>query len=263
MRIHSLEEALETALLIRDSGQVQLTERGAEILVKARDVLWASEALLEEAGRRDAIDERLRLGVTELVACTWLQAFLRALKQLYPNIQVELQVDLSAVIEQRLIDGQLDLAFQSGPFNTSASGDIILREEPYVWVATPELAAMTGSSPPLPALFQRPVLTHAKHTQAGLSLHKVAEEQGMPTGQIIHSSALSACLPMVREGMGIALLPEALVTADLRAGNLQILEVDWLPKPLAFHARYDRTRNPHFVAKAATLARDAMQSGLA
>ena len=256
-RIAALEATLGATLLYRDAGSVRLTAQGAEMLDQTREILRAGEALLEQAGRHDLVEERLRLGVTELVACTWLQAYLRRMKQTYPNLRIELQVDLSTRIEERLVDGQLDLALQTGPFVTDLSGSIPLGIEAYIWVAAPELAARIGPAPKLRHLFAGPVLTHAKHTQAGMALHAKAAETGLDTTQIVHSSALSVCVPMVCEGLGVATLPRALVADDIALGRLVALDADWVPAPLAFYARYRAEQAPRFVTKAATLAAEA------
>lgn len=257
-RISALESALDTTLLIRDAGSVRLTSKGKRLLEKARQVLWAGEALIEEAGQQVLIEERLRLGVTELVACTWLQEFLRLLKGAYPKLRVQLEVDLSSVIETRLMEGQLDLAFQNDPFKSSAFASDALGSESYCWVANPNLIAEIGRSPRAGDLFQHTILTHSKDTQAGHALHAFAESQGLGRHQIVHSSALSACVPMVLEGLGIALLPKTLVRGEIASGNLLEIAFDWLPDPLSFYARYAPTRAPLFVAKAAKLASRAM-----
>ncbi|MEP2717904.1 LysR family transcriptional regulator [Pseudophaeobacter sp.] len=258
-RIATLENALGTSLLTRDAGSVRLTAKGEVLLDKARTVLWAGEALIEAAGRQDLIEERLRLGVTELVACSWLRGFLRLLKEAYPKLRVELEVDLSTVIERRLIEGQLDLALQTGPFKVTSFASEPLGLENYCWVANPKLAKGLGTRPNLEALFQQTILTHAKHTQAGLALHQVAEQNGLETSQIVHSSALSACVPMVLEGLGVALLPEALVAPELKSSELRIVPCNWLPAPLTFFARYTKERAPLFVGRAAKLAVEAQQ----
>ena len=260
-RISALESSLKTSLLTRDAGSVRLTAKGETLLQKARDVLWAGEALLEEAGRQDLIEERLRLGVTELVACTWLQDFMRRLKEAYPKLRVQLEVDLSTVIDTRLIEGQIDLAFQTGPFRASAFSSEPLGSETYCWVANPALAADVGAAPRLADLFRHTILTHAKHTQAGHALHECAESRGLNRSQIVHSSALSACLPMVLEGMGIALLPETLVRNEIKSGALNAIKSDWLPAPLSFYARHAPQRAPLFVGKAAKLAMETMRAG--
>ncbi|MEO0859250.1 MAG: LysR family transcriptional regulator [Pseudomonadota bacterium] len=259
-RITALEGALGTRLLNRDAGSVRLTAKGEAVLAKARTVLWAGEALLEEAGRQDLIEERLRLGVTELVACSWLRDFLRRLKEAYPRLRLELEVDLSTVIDRRLAEGQLDLAFQTGPFKNTQCITKPLQEEHYCWAAVPGLLPEGVGSVGVEVLFKQTILTHAKHTQAGLALHQLAEARGLDAGQIVHSSALSACVPMVLEGLGVALLPETLIHDELRAGDLQIVPAPWLPEPLSFFARYNADRAPLFVAKAADLAWAAMDA---
>lgn len=260
-RIAALEAALGTTLLIRDAGPVRLTTTGETLLIKAREVLWAGEALLTEAGRQDLIEERLRLGVTELVACTWLQGFLRLLKQAYPKLRVQLEVDISTVIEAHLIEGQLDLALQTGPFTSSSFSDTRLGLENYCWVASPSLAQTIGASFRIEELFHHTILTHAKHTQAGQALHRLAEDRALNPSQIVHSSALSACVPMVVEGLGIGLLPERLIQNELRMETLVRVQSDWLPDPLSFHARYAEQRAPLFVGEAAALAGKAMAAG--
>lgn len=259
-RITALETALHETLLIRDSGSVRLTAKGEKLLAKTREVLWAGEALIEEAGRRELIAETLRLGVTELVACTWLQRFLRLMKEAYPKLRIQLQVDLSTTIDARLMEGQLDLALQTGPFKSKTFASDALGQEPYCWVANSDLVRCVSDAPTLPELFDLTVLTHAKHTQACAALHSVAQTRGLRREQIVHSSALSACLPMVLEGLGVALLPERLVRADIKAGELHKIDADWHPAPLSFFARYAPARSARYVERAAHIAKDAMQS---
>jgi DNA-binding transcriptional LysR family regulator len=253
-RISVLEAALDVTLLYRDAGSVRLTSKGAELLERTRDVLRAGEAMLEAAGRQDLIEERLRLGVTELVACTWLQPFLRQLRREYPNLRVELQVDLSRHIEERLREGQLDLALQNGPFASKATDERMLSSEPYIWVANKDVAEGLANGKSVGRFFERAVLTHARHTTAGRALHDLATERGYDAGKIVHSSALSACLPMVSEGMGVALLPKSLVQSERDAGQLMRLDADWIAPPLTFFARFNADRAPRFVAKACDIA---------
>ncbi len=256
-RISALEGALDTTLLIRDAGSLRLTAKGESLLAKARDVLWAGEALLEEAGQQVLIEERLRLGVTELVACTWLRHFLRLLKEAYPRLRVELEVDLSTVIDARLMEGQLDLAFQTMPFKTASFLSAPLGKANYCWVANCDLTSVLEGRPPVEDIFRHIILTHAKHTQAGHELHEMANTRELDPGQIVHSSALSACVPMVLEGLGVGLLPEDLVRAEVASGELRVLTSDWLPSPLSFFARYAANRAPLFVGHAANLAEEA------
>lgn len=253
-RVAALEQTLDVILMHRDAGSVRLTDRGRALLPAARRVLLSAEAFLEEAGRRDLIHDRMRLGVTELVACTWLHDFLRAFRAEYPAIRVELDVNLSRQIGQDLAAGQLDLALQTGPFARAASGSLPLGNARYGWVASPAVARALGPDPDFARLFGQPVLTHGRDTRASVSLAAQARAQGLPTDQIAHSSSLTSALRMAVDGMGAALLPLPLCRADLAARRLVSLTVGWAPEPLDFHARYDADRAPHFIRAAADLA---------
>lgn len=258
-RITALENALDETLLIRDAGTVRLTAKGESLLIKTREVLWAGEALIEEAGRRELIEETLRLGVTELVACTWLQDFLRRMKGAYPKVRIQLEVDLSTAIDRRLMEGQLDLALQTGPFKSKTFAGDALGQEQYCWVANQELIQHISAKPVLAELFELTIITHAKHTQACAELHRFASQNSLPSERIVHSSALSACVPMALEGLGVALLPKRLVSTEISTGELHFIEPDWLPEPLSFFARYAPMRSARYVERAAQIAKVAMQ----
>lgn len=253
-RIASLEESLGVILMHRDAGSVRLTQKGHALLESARRVLWSAEAFLETAARKDLIADRMRLGVTELVACTWLHSFLRQFRADYPSIAVELQVNLSTEIEKELAAGQLDLTLQTGPFQNESSGSLPLGTYPYAWVARPDIAPGNGQLTMLSTLLQSSILVHAKHSLAAKELLRLAVSNRWAVDQIVFSSSLTSCLQMAEDGMGVGLMPEAMVGPSLAAGRLVRVKCDWLPKPLEFFARYDKATVPRFVEAAARYA---------
>lgn len=254
-RISSLEASLDVVLMHRDAGSVRLTEQGTTLIAAARRVIWSGEALLEEAKRQDLITERMRLGVTELIACTWLHDFLRAFKKSYPSVNVELQVDLSREIDRGLATGQVDLALQTAPFSSELAGTQPLGSYPYGWVATPELAAQIGKAPEVKDLFGYSILSHARHTLASRELADFADRNSLSKDLIVHSNSLASCLPMAVDGMGIAILPRQMLCEAVSQGRLVELDFDWAPSDLDAYARFDAKRVPRFVRHAADIAR--------
>ena len=256
VRIATMEDTLRTVLMRRDAGSVQMTDKGSEVLAAARQVLQASEALLEVAGRQDLMDERLRLGVTELIASTWLHAYLRAIKRLYPAIRVELTVDYSKEIENQLVAGQLDLAILTKPFRVSPSGLVPLGSCRYGWITAPSIAKQLGPRPDIADLHAIGILTHSKHTMSSIALRDHLEDLGLHSDYVAHSSSLTSCLNMAIDGMGIALLPDELFKGQVAKGDLVEVMCPWSPDPLEFFARFDDSRAPRFVARAAELSRE-------
>jgi DNA-binding transcriptional LysR family regulator len=254
VRIAALEEILGVLLMHRDAGSVRLTDKGIEVLADARRVLRATEELLQTADRRDLIEERLRLGVTELVAATWLHSFMREFQVIYPSVRFELTVDLSYEIENLMSAGQLDLAILTAPFRTKSSGIVPLGNYRYGWVTTPEIANQLGPNPDMAAMHALGILSHGKHTLASKSLRAYLESEGLRSEQIVHSSSLTSALNMAIDGMGVALLPRQMFRDGLENGNLVEIHCGWAPEPLKFFSRFDNKRAPLFVEKAAELS---------
>ena len=256
-RISGLEKTLGVVLMHRDAGSVQLTDKGHEILTTARKVLREAEEIVEIADRRDLVVDRLRLGVTELVACTWLHNYLRSIKATYPALDVELTVDLSRNLDTELHAKNLDMTIQTAPFASAASGVIELGKLPYTWVATPQIADAIVGQVGVADLLSHSVLTHAKHTQAYSELVEHAEAKSLTTTRFISSNSLASCVQMAADGMGVTLLPKVLVDKAISERRLVEVDVNWKPSPLRFAARYHSESAARHLLRCADLASDA------
>jgi len=254
-RIAGLENALGVTLMTRDAGSVRLTTKGQDLLAHARHVLAATDGLIAAADQDALTEGTLRLGVTEMIAQTWLRAYLHALKARYPRLSVELTVDFSVSLDKGLAERNLDLALQNAPFSRLASGEVEIGTYDLVWVASPELGL--GDQITRDVLAAHPILTHARDTWLydEITAHFATLRDATP--RIVPSTNLAACQMMVIDGMGIAALPAAMVGADVLAGRLCVMQYAWVPVPLHFFARYDAERSGQMVADAARLAVDA------
>ena len=255
-RIAGLEQVLGVVLMQRDAGSVRMTEQGRAVLQEARGVLRSAEALVETAQRVDLIADRLRLGVTELIASTWLPDYLRRLKAAYPGVAVELTVDLSRNLDEGLEQNALDLAIQNAPFGNRATGSVALGQFGYAWVAEAKIAATLKNPCSVAELIPHSIITHARHTQAYDELAAYAAASGLATERIVPCNSLSFCPQMALDGLGVALLPSALLNRSEAGKRLVVLDVDWLPSPLRFAARFHRERAARMVEQAAGLAAD-------
>lgn len=258
-RISALESALDLSLMQRDAGSVRLTSKGQELLEHARQVLRATDSLIEAANQNALVNGQLRLGVTEMIVHTWVRDFLRVLKERYPNIAVELTVDLSANLEKELFEKSIDLAFHSGPFNVQTSGNEDLGVFPMIWIASPETGLQQLESVSPEDLLRYPVLTHARGTAPYEEVAAHFASHRDLSSRLVPSSNLAACIQMTVDGYGVATVPEAMVLDELDSGELVRVDYNWAPLSLAFSARYDATRAAPFVARAAEIASEVSQ----
>ncbi|MEM6988110.1 MAG: LysR family transcriptional regulator [Pseudomonadota bacterium] len=252
-RIASLEGALGGALFVRDSGQPRLTELGERTLASARDVLAARDTLIDVAASPRLYEGSIRLGVTEVIAATWLSDLLVALRNQIPNVLVELTVGLSLELTQALQARELDLALQNGPFREHFSGELALGSCSMVWVAPPERELPSGDLDHV-ALRNHPILTHTRGSRPHQQLTEYFATKAGARPRIVPSSNLSVCIELLIKGYGIACLPAPMAAPHLAAGAIVPIACQWTPDDLSFFARFDRETAPGYVAIAAELA---------
>ena len=253
-RIASLESSLATVLMERDAGSVRLTVKGHELLGYARNILSSVDEFVEAANGEAAFDGAVRLGVNEMVVHTWLRDFMKSFKARFPNVVIELSVDLSSVLEKNLAERSIDLAFQSGPFARKASGEHCLGVYPIIWVASP-LSGL-GSSRHVSAqeLSKFAILTHARRTRPYEEVAAHFAQWPKLKTRLVPSSNLSACLQMTVDGYGVAALLAPMVEQELNNGQLIQVNYPWAPEPLSFAARYDQSKSSSVVQSAAEIA---------
>ncbi len=265
-RIAGLEGQMGVKLMERDAGSVRLTPKGETLLAHARQVLRAVDGMVAAADDGALFEGVMRLGVTEMIVHSWLGPYLKAVKRRFPNVLVDLTVDLSANLSTALFNRSIDLALQSGPFNRQTAGAVDLGSYSMIWVASPELG-MGDRVLSLRDIAQHPVLTHARGTLPFEQLSKHIAGAREFSVRLVPSTNMAACLQMTIDGLGIACLPESMVRNELRERRLVPLRYLWLPDALSFCARYDAGNSASYVEQAALLAgelsaRSVMEGGI-
>jgi DNA-binding transcriptional LysR family regulator len=253
-RIASLESSLKSVLMERDAGSVRLTSKGHELLGYARNVLSSVDEFIQVANGEAAFDGVVRLGVNEMVVHTWLRDFMQAFKARFPNVLIELSVDLSSKLETDLAERNIDMAFQSGPFARKASGEHCLGVYPIIWVASPSTKLANDRPVSAEELSQFPILTHARRTRPYEDIAAHFAQWPKLKTRLVPSSNLSACLQMTVDGYGVAALLAPMVEQELANGQLIKVDYQWAPEPLSFAARYDLSKSSSVVQSAAEIA---------
>jgi len=255
-RIATLESMLGVGLMHRDPGSVRLTAEGQDLLAHARRVLSALEDFKIASGNAALMDGVLRLGVTEMIAHTWLGDFLTRARELFPKVAVELSVDLSINIETQLAQRSLDLAFHNAPFAHSIDASVDLGAWPLIWVAAPDLVPSDCPSFAVGALASQTIITHSRGARLHDEIAAHFASVGHPSQGLVSSSNLAVCVHMAKAGFGIAAVPEPMAGTYLMDGTLVYVPYAWVPEPLQFAARFEEARAPRYIRAVAELGAD-------
>lgn len=216
--LKELEDILGVRLVERDRQSVLMTPIGAEIAARARDILAATQDLVDRAaGVMEPMCGALRLGIIPTVAPFLLPPTLRLLRERFPQLRLTLREDLTTHLIARLEDGQLDFALIALPFPTDALIVDDLFDDPLWLVGCPgdedlERDPLTVT----PTLAERLLLLEEGHCLRDHTL-QACGKTGRPPSGAIEATSLLTLLQMVESGLGLALVPEMAVKSGLTA----------------------------------------------
>ncbi|MGL5363619.1 MAG: LysR family transcriptional regulator [Bosea sp. (in: a-proteobacteria)] len=253
LRIQQLEAQIGARLLDRTQRSVAMTDKGRELLVHAERLLRLHGQMLTSIVTPQAFQRVLRLGVAETVVQTWLPAFIARVGQEYPQIELEIDVDISPNLRDRLVGHELDLAFLLGPISAPHVRNRPLSDFPLGFYASPSLVF---PEPPVPleAIAAYPIITFARRTVPYVALVELMAARDVPNRRIHASSALAPVLRMAVEGMGVALVPRAIVDREIRAGALREIDASVQVPALAFTASWASAPDAPLIEKIVALA---------
>ena len=257
--ITKLEALIDTQLMHRDAGSVRLTSAGETLLPQAQAVLKSLDKLIVTSKNTALFEGVLRLGITEIIAHTWLGTFLTHFNERFPNINVELTVDLSANLSEQLNNHAIDIAFQSGPFDQPSTATQTLSSYNFIWVAAPSLG-LPNKALTISQLTAQPIVTHARNTRPFQQIQQHLLQNQQPLARFVTSTNIAACMQMAMAGLGIACLPYTMVKGAITDQSLMVLDYDWQPEDLQFYARYHDQTAPTYIQQAADIAQKIAQT---
>jgi DNA-binding transcriptional LysR family regulator len=223
-RVLELEQQLDTALFDRTARSSRLTEKGAELAALAANLLAQRDAAVEQFRRPEVLQRRLRLGVTELTAMTWLPRLVSLVQQYYPKVTLEPEVDSSVGLRDRLMDDRVDLIIVPDVFRDARATCTNVGQAENVWMCKPGLV---GSDRPLQlrdlAIYR--LLSQGDLSGTGLTYSRWLKDQGIETQPNLQSSSLLALVGLIVSGMGVSYLPRYCFSGMVETGLLQVLRV--------------------------------------
>jgi DNA-binding transcriptional LysR family regulator len=215
LQVQRLEDHLRTPLFDRSGRGVSLTTEGAALLPQARKLLRLHDEIVASLGEGD-LEGEVRFGAPEDIATSHLPAILGGFARRHPRIRLSVTCDYTANLLDQMSRGLLDLALiKREPLGPDLG--VSVWREALVWVALDSEAAITR---PLPLIIAPAPDIYRKRALAAL------DTAGVTFRPAFTSPSFAGQLAALRAGLGVSVLPAAMVPRDL------VILADGLP-PLA------------------------------
>ena len=225
MRIRELERLLGTPLFDRSGYHVVATAAGREMARYAERILGLAEEMEHRHTAAPAFEGPIRLGAADTFALTCLSDLLARLEELFPALQVDLQIDFSFNLNVRLQRGELDVAFLTGPVDDGTVQVQPLVRQPLAWIASPRLALPNRVLGP-PDIGAQAIITNPRPSHLYRTIREWFAAAGCAPHRVMTCNSLTIMARLAIGGHGVTLLPPAILRSEFELGTLRPLPTD-------------------------------------
>ncbi len=217
-RVKALEEELGCPLFERHSRGVALTHSGERLLPYARRVAW----LLADA-KRAARDEGtpggpLTIGSLETTAALRLSPLLASYAAACPEVDIALRPGTTAELIEAVLERKLEGAFVCGPVAHPSLTERPMFMEELAILAAPGIASIEAATQGgIARIVVLRVGCSYRQRLEGLLAHR-----GVAVPRVMEVGTLEAIFGCVAAGLGISLLPRALIGPVWQQGRVSL-----------------------------------------
>lgn len=231
-RVQSLEKDLGVLLLDRNTKPSRPTPLGRRVFDLCMNVMRDVE-LIEDLIRADApLTGRLRVGVAETLAELALFDALPALREAFPQMEVEVASGWSTEVIGQLRQGAVDAAIAVLPESARFNSGLLAES---IGVLPMVVVAQRGSAPArarLDELHDREWVLSPEGCGFRDSLQRALSDRGLPLAIRIATFGTEQKLGLVARGVGLGFVPENMLETSAFAPALQRIELaDFKPLP--------------------------------
>jgi DNA-binding transcriptional LysR family regulator len=243
-RIQALEREIGKPLFYRHSRGVTLTAAGEALLPYATRVATLVSEATQAVGDAGTPRGPLRVGSLETSAARRLPPILVAYSAAYPDVDITLQTGTSAELIAGVLEHRLEGALVAGPVNHPDLGEERVVEEELVVVSAPSCRSLHSA---WEARTDVKILVLRSGCSYRERLEHILERRGIVNVRRLEFGMLDAIIGCAAAGIGVTLLPRAVVEAARDAGRVAIHEL--LPDEARVETVFIRRRDS-FVSSA-------------
>lgn len=223
-RVKELESIVGEDVFDRSLRQARFTEKGLQLLQAAKQLLRDREIVMESLVLPESMTRRIQIGITELIAMTWLPTLLSRVRSKYPRVTIEPDVDSGSRLLDKLSDDVLDLVIVPDAFAHEGLAIKHLPSVEFAWMCKP---GTIDTSQPLTTheLAANTLLSQSDHSGLGRIMGRWLDanltEQASPP---VITNSLLPLIGLTAAGMGVSYMPRECLQPLVDDQTLQVID---------------------------------------
>lgn len=238
--ISELEKEYNTKLFERHTKELRITPAGSLLLKSAREIIAINKALEQNMKTINSI-RPLRIGATLTVGTNIMGKITERMNELYPDIDITVQITNTETIEQLLLNNELDIALVEGIIS-----NIKLVTNP---MFLDKLCIISGKSHPFASclrlhaedLANQDFILREKGSGTRAIFETFMKTRNIPYRVKWESTSTPAIIDAVSRNLGLGFLSERCISRKIAEGSLVRCPVEELTLERFFYLCYNRS----------------------
>ena len=234
-QLREFEEKEGLPLFDRLPKGMRLTAAGEMLRAYARQIFAAEEdAERRLAELRGLQSGRLAIGASTTIGNYLLPVILTRFQQLYPGVEVQLDIANTEIIQSRLLANTLDLGFTEGFVDNAQFDARVLGMDELVLIAAPTHPLFKRTDLTAAEVFSEPCILREAGSGTRAVIERALRARGINLETRMSLGSPEAIKQAVAAGAGISLVSRLTVATELLAGTLRVVPVSdlHLERPL-------------------------------
>jgi DNA-binding transcriptional LysR family regulator len=261
-QVGQLESTLGVKLFDRLPRGVRLTHAGQILANHAARM----EALDQQAQRqirelRGLARGRLTIGASQTIGVYLMPEILGRFRRVHPQIDLDLQIANTEVIQQKLADDLLDLALTEGFIEQPDLDATIFQQDNLVAIVPPGHALLARKSVTAKQFCAEPMIVREQGSGTRAVIERSLARKSIELQPAMTLGNLEAIKRAVQAGIGVAIVSGLATTQEIQAGTLKELPLADLKirRPMHRLELRSKVRSPAAEAFVNMLGKSSMQ----
>jgi DNA-binding transcriptional LysR family regulator len=232
--VRELERQLQVTLFDRSAGAHRLTDAGAALLVRARELFAVERTAEEELRRLRGLEAGvLRIGASTTIATYLLPTYLARFRDAHPDVVLRVATANTRDVALALLERRVEVALVEGPVDDPRLSVLPWRSDDLVLIAPPHHALAKKRRVTPADLATAPFIGRER----GSGTRRVAEaalaSRGISLRIALRLSSTEAIMRAVAAGLGVAIVSRAAIEDQVSLGRIVVLRLRGLAFPRA------------------------------
>lgn len=232
--ISEIEKNYNVKLFDRINKRLFITEEGKNLLIKAQEAVGSFDEF-EEMAQNSSKKPLLKIGSSLTIGKQKMPRLLRLLKENFPDIDTQVSINQTSIIESKILSGALDFAFIQGkPSDPNIKSKLI---DCNTLIAVCGKKFNIPNTVSLKELCKYDLLLREDESVSREFLDNIFALENIVVTPVMESISNQALISAAVQNLGVTVLPESLVIRQLENGGLRKITV----------SDYEFTRNSYVI----------------